>query len=211
MLESNLFSLQSFVISHPYAYIASVIDVNFSANTSSIWRFNYMLRRFAFASILLIASSAAPAMAGSASADLTTSASVTANCTISTSALAFGAYDPVSANASSALDGTGSVSTICTNGSSAAIRLGQGSNADASSTDDTPVRRLKHATTNDYLSYALYQEAARTTVWGNTTATDVGITGSGIEQTNTIYGRIPAGQNVPAGNYSDTVTATVDF
>lgn len=168
-----------------------------------------MLRRFAFASILLIASSAAPAMAGSASSNLSTTASVTANCTISTTALDFGAYDPVSANASSALTGSGSVSTTCTNGSSVAIRLGQGSNADAGSSDDSPLRRLKAG--SNYLSYALYQDAARTTVWGNTTATDVEITGSGAAQTNTIYGTIPAGQNVPAGSYSDTVIATVDF
>ncbi len=44
-----------------------------------------------------------PAHAGSTTANLSVTASVNANCTISTTAVAFGAYDPVVANASTAL------------------------------------------------------------------------------------------------------------
>ena len=48
--------------------------------------------------------SATPAHAGSAPANLAVSASIAANCTISTTAVAFGAYDPVVTNATTALN-----------------------------------------------------------------------------------------------------------
>ena len=32
-----------------------------------------------------------------------------------------------------------------------------------------------------------------------------------LDQTTTVYGRIPAGQNVPPGSYSDTILVTVIF
>ncbi|MBK1986620.1 spore coat protein U domain-containing protein [Sphaerospermopsis aphanizomenoides BCCUSP55] len=173
-----------------------------------------MLRRFSLASALLVAGSivaaTAPAMAGTSTANLSASASVTANCTISTSALSFGAYDPLSGNASSPLDGTGAVTITCTNGASAVIMLGQGSNADTGSTDAAPLRRLKDAGTN-YLSYSLYKDAGHATVWGNTAGSGLSQTGNGTAQTNTIYGRVTSGQNVSAGSYTDTVTATVSF
>ncbi|MFM6025467.1 MAG: spore coat protein U domain-containing protein, partial [Dolichospermum sp.] len=86
-----------------------------------------MIRRFALASAILIAfGSAAPAMASTATSDLTVSSNVANNCTISTSPIDFGAYDPISANASIDLDGTGTVTVTCTSGASATITLGQG-------------------------------------------------------------------------------------
>jgi spore coat protein U-like protein len=154
--------------------------------------------------------SAAPASAATSTANLDVSASVSANCTISTAAVAFGAYDPVSANASSALAGSGSVTVTCTSGASASISLGQGSNADAGSTDAAPLRRMSDGG-GSHLSYALHQDAARTTAWGNTAGTGVGHTGDGTATAITIYGSVAAGQNVPAGSYSDTVVATVTF
>ena len=57
-----------------------------------------------------------PAFAGSATANLNVSASVAAVCTISTAPVAFGAYDPVVANAATDLNGTGTVTVACTKG-----------------------------------------------------------------------------------------------
>src|SRR5438270_1352031 len=76
--------------------------------------------------------SASPAHAGSAPANLSVTASVTANCTISTTAVAFGAYDPVVANASTALNASGSVSVACTKGSAPNITMDLGANASGS-------------------------------------------------------------------------------
>jgi len=144
--------------------------------------------------------------AGSNTANLNVSSSVVANCTISTTPVAFGTYDPVGTNATANDDDIGSVIVACTKGTSATIGLGLGANASGS------VRRMKDATT-DYLTYELYQETGRTTVWG-TTGTALLSTGaapSKVARAFTVYGRIPSGQDVPAGAYTDTVVATVTF
>jgi spore coat protein U-like protein len=148
-------------------------------------------------------------MAATATSNLSVTATVSANCTISTSTLAFGTYDPVFTHASAALDGTGTVTVTCTSGSGATIMLGQGSNAAVGSTDDVPLRQMGSGANR--LAYFLYSEATRTTVWGNTAATDVDHTGTGTATALTVYGRVTAGQNKPAGSYTDTVVATVTY
>jgi spore coat protein U-like protein len=161
--------------------------------------------------VLIAIGGGGTAAAGTASSDLPVSASVSANCTIDASGgVAFGAYDPVVANQSTALTASGTISTTCTNGATATITLGQGSNADTGSTDTAPLRRML-AGTSDYLTYQLYTDSGDTTVWGNTAATGVTVTGTGAAVSTTVYGSVPAGQNVATGNYADTVAATVTF
>lgn len=140
-------------------------------------------------------------------ANLEVSATVAANCTITTEALSFGSYDPIVANKSTALTGSGSVKVTCTNGSPVTITLGQGSNADAGSTDAAPARRMTNGAA--FLAYALF--SAPEVVWGNTEGTGVADEGTGVEETLTVYGEVAANQNVPTGSYADTVLATVTF
>jgi spore coat protein U-like protein len=147
--------------------------------------------------------------AGSASSSIAVSATVNANCLITAGALGFGTYDPVSANASSPLDGSATLSVTCTQGAAAKIMLGQGSNADTGSNDGAPVRRMRTGT--NYLSYQLYKDVAGGVVWGNTDGTHVAYTGTGGSGSVSVYGRVTAGQNVPAGSYTDTVLATINF
>jgi spore coat protein U-like protein len=151
----------------------------------------------------------AAAFATTATSNMSVQATVIANCTITASALDFGNYDPVSANASSALNGSTTVAVNCTNGAAATITMGQGSNAAGGSTDDAPLRRLKTGT--NYLSYYLYQNAGRTTVWGNTAGTGAAHTGTGSSENVNVYAKVTEGQNVPAGTYTDTVVATITF
>jgi spore coat protein U-like protein len=148
--------------------------------------------------------------AATETSNLSVTATVTANCSISTAPVAFGAYDPVVVNASADRDATGTVTVACTSGASAAVTLGQGANADTGSTDDVPLRRMTDDGTN-FIEYGLFTDVGRATVWGNDTDTDVAHTGTGAAVGLTVYGRIPAGQNVPAGSYTDTVVATVTF
>ena len=149
------------------------------------------------------------ALAGTDTSSLTVSATVAASCTIDASAgLAFGSYDPVVANKTTDLDASGLISTTCTNGSAATITLGQGANLDAASTDAVPLRRMVGGTT-DFLAYALFTDGGRTTTWDNTTGNPV--TGTGVAVNTTVFGRIPAAQNVPANSYNDTVLATITF
>ena len=144
--------------------------------------------------------------AATATANLSVSATVTNNCTISTVALAFGSYDPVVANASTNLDGTGTVVVACTKGSTATIGLGTGANASGS------IRRMKDAGTN-YLTYELYQDSGRSTVWANSGAGLLSPVAapSKAARNFTVYGRVASNQDVPAGSYTDTVVATVNF
>lgn len=176
------------------------------------FKFNLRVLRAALAAALALGGGAMQpsAYAVTATDNLSVSATVSANCTISTSAVAFGAYDPVSANASSALDGAGTVTVNCTSGAATTVTLGQGANADTGSTDAAPLRRMK-AGTSDYLSYTLYSDTSRSTVWGNTAGTGSAHTGTGTASALTVYGRVTAAQNVPSGSYSDTVVATVTF
>lgn len=182
-------------------------------NTNKTFNLQALSLRSAVVSALALGASvlAVNSHAGTDTSNLPVSASVAANCLIdASSGLAFGAYDPVSANASADLDSTATVSVNCTLDSAVTITMGQGLNADAGSTAAAPLRRLTDGT--NFLSYDLYSDAGYTTVLGDTLGTSVGYTGTGVADTVTAYGRIPGGQNVPvAVLYGDTVVATITF
>ena len=72
-------------------------------------------------------------------------------------------------------------------------------------------RKMASGATNT-LNYQLYSDAARSTIWGNTTGTDtVTGVGTGLAQSLTVYGSIPAAQASPAGDYQDVITVTVFY
>ncbi|MGI0490959.1 spore coat U domain-containing protein [Alkalinema pantanalense CENA528] len=170
------------------------------------------IRSIAIASglVLGVITGASAASAGTATANLGTSASVTANCTISTAPIAFGAYDPIVANATAPLDSTGTVTVTCTNGAPTTVTLGQGANAAAGSSDAAPLRQMTNGTSQ--MAYSLYSDNGYSTVWGNTAGTGTSQNGTGSAQNLTVYGRVAAGQNLmTTGNYADTVVATVSF
>jgi spore coat protein U-like protein len=144
------------------------------------------------------------ASAANDTASMTVSAQVTNNCTISASALNFASYDPVVANASNALDGTGRVTVACTRGVAPAIGLGNGGSASGST------RRLADGAGN-YLSYDLFQDSGRNVTWTGTNTFTAGAATSKAARDFTVFGRIAANQDVPAGTYTDTVVATVNF
>jgi spore coat protein U-like protein len=151
---------------------------------------------------------AAPAFAGTDTANMNVSATVSDSCSISAGALTFGAYDTVSGLA---VDGSAALTVACTSGSSAEITLGQGDNADTGSTDAAPLRRMSDGATS-FLSYQLYQDAGHLTGWGNTSGTSVAYeASSAAPSTVSVYGSVDAGQDVPAGAYTDTVVATITF
>lgn len=134
---------------------------------------------------------------------------VNPDCTISTSALSFGNYNPVGTHATNPLDNQGAVIVSCTPGAITTITLGQGLNPASGSTDAAPLRRM--ASGANRLSYTLFQDTGRTTFWGNTAGTGLSYTGTGSSSNIAVYGRIAPGQIVPAGTYNDTVVATITF
>ena len=184
-----------------------------------------MFRKLALAvATAALAGIVAPALAaGSATSSLSVTANVAQNCAISTSAVAFGAYDPVSTHSSAGIDlnGTGAVSVTCTKNSTGVnITLGLGSNALGS------VRRLLGGTSADLLTYSLYHASATTPaavcsfpgtiVWGTAGAgilAPTGISGWGANSAKSfnVCGTVPKAQDVSADSYTDTVVATVNF
>ena len=133
-------------------------------------------------------------------------ANVTKNCTITTAPVTFGAYDPVAANATAPLDGTGTVTVTCTKGAPAKVGLSPGSNAQGTT------RRMSGGAAA-FLTYELYKDTAHATVWGDTidTALDIPAAPNRNPRDFTVYGRVPAAQDATVGNYTDTVVATVNF
>lgn len=139
--------------------------------------------------------------ASQATSSVTVSASVAAVCTISTTTnLAFGAYDPVVANASTAKDETApaTVSVSCTKNTAGVV-------LDFASSSGT----MANGGTN--LNFNLFQDSAHGTPFGSGVAGVAMTFGSKAAQAVDIYGQIPANQDVPAGAYSGTVTARVNY
>ena len=68
---------------------------------------------------------------------------------------------------------------------------------------------------NDFLSYGLFRDSGRSSVWGsstgiNTVSQSLAVPNKGsASSVFTIFGRIPALQNVSPGDYSDYLQATV--
>ena len=168
---------------------------------------DYIRPRIVAGLCMLAMLSVPAAQAGTATANLAVSSNITANCTITTTAVSFGAYDPISANASTPLTATGAINTTCTNGASATVTLDQGTNPDSGSTAAIPLRRMANG--SNYMSYGLYSDNGYTDTFDGVTG--VSVTGTGTQVATSVYGSIPAGQNLPTGAYADTVVATVTF
>jgi spore coat protein U-like protein len=132
-------------------------------------------------------------------------------CTVDTFSVAFGTYDPVGANLTTADDVTGTVNVKCTKTTAATVTLDPGKWTSAGS------RRMQHTTNAAlFLPYDIFTNIGRTTIW-NTTNTNGGtstskLTGLGPGAGGfTAYGRIQPGLDVSAGSYKDTVQAVVNY
>ena len=148
---------------------------------------------------------ASPALAQSATSTFSASTTVAKNCSITTTPVALGSYDPVVANLAAPLDATGTVVVTCTKGAGTRIDLGLGTNAAGST------RRM--AGGGDFLAYELYQDPGRSIAWGTGAGAGqaISVAPSKAARTFTVYGRVAAGQDVAAGSYNDTVLATINF
>jgi len=138
------------------------------------------------------------------------------SCSISSTGLAFGAYQPLnfagkltSANVTS----TARVEIFCTDiitGGTYTISLGPGNYSGA---DNGNFRYLSNGGT-PYMAYNFYTDVNHATIWGNIPGSL--ITGSiptgTSNPSHTVYGKVPAGQNtLKSGSYSDTLTMTVTY
>jgi spore coat protein U-like protein len=136
------------------------------------------------------------------SASFTTTATVLATCRVAATSMNFGSV----AALSSSVDASSSITVRCTNGTPYNVGLSAGNGAGAT------VFNRKMTNAGSTVSYSLYINSARSTVWGNTVGTDtVGGTGSGNDQTLTVNGRVPAQATPAPANYADTIVVTVTY
>ena len=157
-----------------------------------------------------IVTTSASAFAASDSANLSVGALVNNVCAIGGGYLDFGNASILvgsgsgTRGANSPLDAAQAVPVICTNGATAQI------NADFGMFASGDIRRM--ASGSNRLVYQLYTDTSRTTVLDTTTGA-INYTGTGSNQTVTIYGRILASalSAAPKGEYDDTVALTITY
>lgn len=73
-------------------------------------------------------------------------------------------------------------------------------------------RKMRLTSGTDLLNYNLYTSATYTDIWGDGTSGTVTVWGKFLKnkpENMTVYGRIPSGQDVRAGTYTDTLTVTL--
>ena len=119
----------------------------------------------------------------------------------------FGSYDP---SDPAPVDSTGDIEVTCDSVATYMSKLGLGLHSGG----DFNNRKMTSTGGSTPLSYNLYLGAAHTEVWGDGTVGFPGQAGSGsaAEAVHyTIYGRIPGGQNVGVGGYSDSLTVTIEW
>jgi spore coat protein U-like protein len=138
-----------------------------------------------------------------------------ATCSFAAGGVSFGVYDP---SVSTANDSAGTVTVTCSNvpppGNTTinyALTLSPGDSGNFA------VRRMAVGP-SQLMYYNLYSDAARNLVWGDGSGGTSLVGGSikvagrqTISRTYSIYGRIPAQQDVGPGAYADTIVVTLAF
>ncbi len=138
------------------------------------------------------------AFADSKTTNFDVSIQVLATCSISASNMTFSS---ITTGTTSNTDASSALTVNCSQGTPYTISLGNGANY-------SNVRRMAWGAS--HVEYNLYQDSSRSLEWGGT-STKTG-TGSGSDQTLSVFGRIPSGQNITnTGNYGDTVIATITY
>ena len=123
----------------------------------------------------------------------------------SVTGLNFGSYDVFSASPTKT---TGTISYSCT-------RVGgvHFMKMDLSTGSGTYTTRTLRSGGN-VLNYNLYPDAVNSQVWGNGTGGTYEYSIDPVDKQVdrlTVYGTIPAGQDVGVGSYTDTITVTMNF
>jgi len=131
-----------------------------------------------------------------------------AACNVSTTAVNFGGYDVFSATP---LDSTGTITVSCNESPAPTVTIAVGPSP--TSGGFFP-RKMKHTQMADLLNYNLFTDSSRSAVWGDGTRGTLTLRNRVLKNRPwlvTIYGRIPAGQDVSSGPYQETITVTINW
>lgn len=131
------------------------------------------------------------------------------HCTVSTTPVSFGSYDVFSTAPS---DTTGTIAIYCNNPEKKPMPVVVSINSGASGSFNPRQMRLAGGT--DRMNYYLFTAPSRTVIWGDGTGGSSVLTRMIVktEPLNlTIFGRVPARQNLRTGAYSDNLVVTVEW
>ncbi len=139
------------------------------------------------------------------------------NCSVTSSAVAFGIYNPFNAFA---LDSTATVSVTCSLTRPETVTVPYTLGLTAGSSASFAVRTMISGPST--LNYNLYADNARSIIWGDGSSGTSVVAGSlglghglGNNGTNTAthteYARMPAQQDVLPGSYNDSIVVTVTW
>jgi spore coat protein U-like protein len=130
-----------------------------------------------------------------------------AACTVSATAVSFGAYDVFVATP---LDSTGTITVTCDLAPPPDVVVSIGPSG--TSGGFIP-RQMRSASSPDRLNYNLFTNAGRSTVWGDgalgTSTVFLKNVKKNRPEVTAIYGRVPPGQDVSMGAYADALTVTI--
>jgi spore coat protein U-like protein len=138
-----------------------------------------------------------------------------AACTVSSVTVNFGSYDVLSPTP---LDTGGGVIVDCSIGTAppnppvnVLITISQSPNSGSFNP-----RKMKNAMGPDLLNYNVYSDSARTAIWGDGTGGSSTVTINKVNKNSPplvtqVYGRIPAGQDVSSGSYTETLVVTINW
>ncbi len=133
---------------------------------------------------------------------------VEAACLVTAPALSFGFYDGLSGAPATT---SGNAVITCNDAPPPTVTLELGPSAVSGGFFP---RQMRHDGGSDRLSYNFFVDPGGAAVFGDGTGGTQTRSDKVLKNkpwTVTIYGRIPAGQDVSAGTYSDTLTITINF
>lgn len=152
----------------------------------------------------ILAAAAISSQAATTAANFTATATVNASCVITASPVAFGSITPAATGDATA---TGTLTSTCSNGTGYTLTLNKGSGASIGA------RSMAGTATNtDKLLYNLYTNAGATSIFGDTVeGNTLAASGTGVAQTQTIYGKLALNQYIKSDTYTDNLTVTLTY
>jgi spore coat protein U-like protein len=138
----------------------------------------------------------------------------TVNCTVSATGIAFGIYNPLSAVADAS---TGTLRVTCTGTGTGSATVTVNLTLSTGMSGTFTPREMFSGT--NILNYNIYWSTAYTQIMGDGTGGSFAGTagpfvvpaGGSNFATGTMYGLIPASQDVAPGSYADVITVTVTY
>ena len=128
-----------------------------------------------------------------------------ADCSVNAVGVVFSQYSALDRGPNNS--GVGSITVVC-NGEGITPTVSLSSNNNSSTTS----RSMRNLVGSDKLSYNLYVNAARSIVWGDGKGqgSTVSVQSNSVAILS-VYGQIPALQDVSVGSYTDNLIVTVGF